>query len=256
VLFEDGTVLALDKPPRLLTSPDRHDPERPSLLALLHRGIAAGAPWARARQLAYLVNAYRLEAEASGVLLLAATKPALAHLANQFGSLKPLLTYLVLVRGVPPADSFEVTAPLAPDSTCPGRTRVDTRHGRKAVTGFRAVESFRGYTLLQAQPLTARRHQVRVHLRHAGFPVVGDALYGGAPLRLSQLKPGYQAKADEPERPLLGRAALHAERLTAIHPGTGDPLTVTAPWPKDLLVAVKYLRRFAPRLGPDVAPPS
>lgn len=254
MLFEDAHLLALDKPPLLLTSPDRRDPQRPSLLALLHRGIAGGAAWARARQLVYLATAYCLDAEASGLLLLATTKAALAHLANQFGSLKPTLTCLALVRGAPPAGPFEVNAPLAPDSARPGQTRVDTRHGKKSVTRFRTIESFRGYALLEAQPLTARRHQVRVHLCHAGFPVVGDALYGGAPLRLSQLKPGYRPKPRDPERPLLEGAALHAERLTIIHPGTSDSLTLTAPWPKDLLVAVKYLRRFAPSLGVALAP--
>jgi 23S rRNA-/tRNA-specific pseudouridylate synthase len=82
-------------------------------------------------------------------------------------------------------------------------------------------------------------------LRHAGFPVVGDELYGGKPLWLSRLKPNYRLKPGHEERPLLSRAALHAEELTLPHPVTGEVLTITAPWPKDLKVALKYLRQFA-----------
>jgi 23S rRNA pseudouridine1911/1915/1917 synthase len=89
VLFEDGHLLALDKPAGLLVSPDRYDPERPSLMKLLHTAIAGGKPWARERGLDYLMNAHRLDPEMSGVILLAKNKPALIALANLFGSEKP-----------------------------------------------------------------------------------------------------------------------------------------------------------------------
>src|SRR5688572_32307615 len=77
VLFEDEHLLAISKPARLLTSPDRYDPNRPNLMRLLHDGITANKPWARERTLAYLSNAHRLDFETSGVLLLAKNKPAL-----------------------------------------------------------------------------------------------------------------------------------------------------------------------------------
>jgi 23S rRNA pseudouridine955/2504/2580 synthase len=98
---------------------------------------------------------------------------------------------------------------------------------------------------LKCQPLTGRTHQIRAHLRHAGYPIVGDALYGGRPLLLSRLKSEYRLKPDRTERPLISDAALHAEQLTLPHPITGAMTTITAPWPKDLTVAVKYLRRYA-----------
>ena len=99
--------------------------------------------------------------------------------------------------------------------------------------------------LLRCQPLIERTHQIRVHLRHAGFPVVGDELYGGKTLWLSRLKRNFRLKPGHEERPLISRAALHAEELTLPHPVTGETLTITAPWPKDLRVALKYLRQFA-----------
>jgi hypothetical protein len=88
-----------------------------------------------------------------------------------------------------------------------------------------------------------------VHLRSRQLPVVGDNLYGGKPLLLSRLKPGYRFKKDRDELPLVGRVALHAERLVLTHPATGAPVVIEAPWPKDLLVALKFLRRYAPGRG-------
>jgi len=76
-------------------------------------------------------------------------------------------------------------------------------------------------------------------------PAVGDRAYGGRLLMLSSLKQNYRLKLNQIERPLLDRPALHAEFLTLPHPVTGASLTISAPWPKDLTVAVKYLRRYA-----------
>jgi len=245
VLFEDDHLLALDKPAGLLNSPDRYEPHRPNLMKLLHAGIADGKPWARERHLAYLMYAHRLDFETSGVLLLAKSKPALVALANLFGSEKPLKQYVALAQGTPAKDKFEVEAKLAPHPLKIGLTRVDPKNGKKAGTRFEALEKFSGYTLLRCEPLTGRSHQIRVHLRHVGLPIVGDGLYGGKPLWLSRLKRDYRLKPGREERPLLSRVALHAEMLTLPHPITGRTVTITAPWPKDLKVAVKYLRLFA-----------
>ncbi len=245
VLFEDEYLLALDKPSGLLTSPDRYDLQRPNLMNLLHVGIADGKAWARERGLSYLMNAHRLDFETSGVILLAKNKSTLVALANLFGSEKPLKTYVALVRGAPLEDRFEVDAKLAPHPLKAGLMHVDPKNGKRSKTRFEALEKFSGYTLLKCEPLTDRTHQIRVHLRRAGLPVVGDEPYGGKPLLLSRLKPDYHLKPGKTERPLIFRAALHAEQLTLPHPVTNEMLTVTAPWPKDLKVAVKYLRQFA-----------
>jgi RluA family pseudouridine synthase len=243
VLHEDEHLLALDKPAGLLTSPDRYDPERPNLMKLLHRGIEQGARWAAERGLAYLMNAHRLDFDTSGVILLAKTKPVLVKLADLFGSTKPVKTYAALASGSPAEDKFEIKAALAPHPTRPGLMRVDDRRGKKSHTRFVVRERFGAFTLLACQPLTGRTHQIRAHLRHARLPLVGDALYGGRPLLLSQLKRDYRLKPGAVERPLLARAALHAEALELPHPVTGESVRITAPWPKDLTVAVKYLRR-------------
>jgi RluA family pseudouridine synthase len=249
VLFEEAHLLALDKPAGLPVSPEGDAPERPSLTALLHAGIAAGKPWAQARGLTYLMHGHRLESEASGVILFARSQPVRDALANFFGADNPGLRFLALARGAPAEDRFEINTPLAPHPVTPGLMRVDPKHGKRSRTVFAVRERFSRHTLLCCTPWTPRAHQIRAHLRQAGLRLVGDALYGGQPLWLSRLKREYRLKEGKTERPLLARPALHAEALTLPHPVSGETLTITSPWPKDLTVAVKYLRRYAGKAG-------
>jgi RluA family pseudouridine synthase len=249
VLFEDEHLLALDKPASLASTPDRENPDRPCLMRLLHDAIAARKPWAASRGLSYLMHAQRLDAETTGVLLLAKSRPVLIQLANQFSTSKPLQSWLALVRGTPPQERLEINARLAPDGRRPGLMRT-APEGMEARTLVELAEAFAGVSLLRCQLITARTHQLRVHLRHVRLPVFGDRLYACHSLLLSNLKPGYRLKHGHTEKPLLGRAAVHAERLELAHPVTGTPLSISAPWPRDLQVALKYLRRFAPVGGP------
>jgi RluA family pseudouridine synthase len=244
VLHHDEHLLALDKPAGLPISPDPADPERPSLVPLLHAAIAAGKPWAREYALSFLASAHRLDTETSGVLLFARDKSTLSTLANWFGAARPGRQYVALVEGNPPHDIFEVDARLAPHPARPGLVHVNSNTGKTSRTQFEVLERFRDYCLVKCDALMDRRHQVRVHLRHAHFPVLGDRAYGGPLLMLSRLKPGYRPKHNQPENPLLAAPALYADRLSLPHPVTGNPLTITASQPKELSVALKYLRLF------------
>jgi RluA family pseudouridine synthase len=246
ILYEDEHLLALDKPAGLLTAPESETPDRPSLIQLLHAGIAEAKPWAAPAGRTWLMNAHRLDPEASGVLLLAKSKLVLATLKNWFGADNPGRKFTVLAQGAHAEERFELDARIAPHPTRPDRMRVDARHGKHSHTRCEVLERFAGWTLLQCEPLTDRPHQVRVHLAYAGLPLAGDRLYGGQPLLLSKLKPVYRLKANQTERPLIGQAALHAQSLSLPHPVSGQALEITAPWPKDLTVAIKYLRLYAP----------
>lgn len=245
VLFEDEQLLALDKPAGLLTSPDRLAPERPSLMTLLHEGIAAGKPWASQRNLSYLANAHRLDFEISGVLLLAKNKPALVALADQFGSEKRVRKYLALTQGVPPDEQFVLDQKIAPHPLKPGQMRIDSRHGKKSKTEFSVLEKFSRWSLLRCIPLAERPHQIRLHLSHVGCPVVGDEAHGGKKLWLSRLKRDFRLKPGHEERPLISQASLHLEELDLLHPITQKSLSIKSEWPKDLRVALKYLRLYA-----------
>jgi len=245
VLFEDEHLLALDKPGGLLVPPDPDNTERPSLMKLLHEGIAAGKPWAQQRNLTYLNHAHRLDTEASGVLLLAKNKTMFMALADLFSAEKPLKRHIALVWGSPLDKNFEVDAKLSQHPLKPGQMCVDARTGKKSRTKFEVLEQFSDWSLLNCSPFTDRNHQVRIHLKHAGFPVVADELYGGKKLWLSRLKRDYRLKPGRDERPLVNRAALHAEELSLTHPVTNETVTIKSEWPKDLRVALKYLRLYA-----------
>jgi RluA family pseudouridine synthase len=247
VLFEDENLLALDKPARLLTSPAPDELSRPSLMKLLYAGIVEKKPWARERNLEYLNNANDLGFDVSGILLLAKNKPAFMTLADLFSSEKVRIKYVALARGEPLENQFEVDAKLSPHPVRPGVMRVDAKDGKQSKTKFEVLENFprHGYALLKCEPLAERTHQVRAHASHIGFKIVGDELYGGKPLWLSRLKKDFRLKPGREERPLISRVALHSEEITLPHPATNKAVTIKSEWPKDLKVAVKYLRQFA-----------
>ena len=250
IVYEDAHLMAVNKPARLLTSPDRYDRERPNLMKLLHQEIARGAGWVRERGLTYLANAHRLDFETSGLLLLAKDKPTLVALAELFGSLKPVKIYVALIHGTPKEAHFEVDAKLAPHPRRPGLMRVDHKHGKMSKTVFQVREYFRDYTLLDCLPLTGRTHQIRVHLQYAKLALVADPLYGGPALWLSEIKKRFRLREGHAEKALLSRVALHAEKLALKHPVTGMELCLEAPWSKDLTVAIKYLRKYGASRDP------
>jgi RluA family pseudouridine synthase len=244
VLFEDDHLLALDKPAGLLTSPDRENLERPNLMRLLHDAIKAGKPWVTQRGLTYLCNAHRLDEETSGVLLLAKSKPGLLALANLFGTDQPQSKCFALIAREPSSDHFEMDAKIALNALRLDMVRIDPNNGKRAKTIFDVAEKFSDYTALHCRPITSRMHQIRIHLKHAGFPIMGDKLYGGKPLWLSRLKKDFRLKPGREERPLIARVALHAEELSLVHPVTNQPVAISSPLPKDLRVALRYLREF------------
>ena len=108
------------------------------------------------------------------------------------------------------------------------------------------MERFAGMTLLKCLPDTDRKHQIRAHLQHVGMQLVGDAFYGGHLLQLSKIKRNYRPRRDGMEQPLLDRAALHYSRLSFTHPIKSEPVNIAAPLAKDMQVAFKYLRKYAP----------
>ncbi len=245
VLFEDEHLLALDKPAGLLVSPDRHDATRPNLATLISAAIAEKKPWARERNLDYLTHAHRLDFDTSGVLLFAKNKAALIALANLFGAETPVRHFTALAWGLPLEKDFSIEAKLALHPLKIGQMCVNPNDGKHAHTDFSVLEQFSDWCLLRCTPRTDRIHQIRAHLKHARVQLVGDEIYGGKELWLSRLKKDFYLKPGREERPLIGRTALHAEELTLPHPVTNELVTIKSEWPKDLKVAVKYLRQYA-----------
>jgi RluA family pseudouridine synthase len=235
LVFEDDALLVFDKPSGLLVAPDRWDKARVNLMGLVHARLGRN-----------VANVHRLDADTSGLLLCAKTKPALDHLSGQFQSKTVTKVYHALVVGTPAMDAYTVDFVLKEDEAAPGRMCVVKKHGKAAVTEFRVLERFDEFAWVECRPQTGRTHQIRVHLAASGTPILNDAFYGDdTRLLLSDLKRGYKGRADE--KPLIARLALHASELTFTHPLTREPLTVRSPLPHEFEVALKYLRRFRPR---------
>ncbi|MBI3987486.1 MAG: RluA family pseudouridine synthase [Lentisphaerae bacterium] len=241
ILYEDELLIAFDKPSGLLTAPDRWDKTIVSLMGLIHEHLHST-----------IFNVHRLDRDTSGVVLCAKTKPALNAVCGQFQGHQTVKRYIAIVNNALSKKELTITAGIAEDPAQPGRMRIasDSAPGaRVCETRIGVLERFRHYTFLEAFPVSGRTHQIRVHLRHVGHPIVADRFYGdGHGLMLSELKRDYK-RTDKPERPLIGRLALHAESVTFRHPADGRTLTIQAPEPKDFSVALKYLRKFSAAQG-------
>lgn len=199
VLFENGDVVAVDKPEGLASIPEG-GPSQPSLLEQL-----ASAYETR------LYVVHRLDKEVSGVILFAKNPEAHRLLNQQFEQRLVQKRYLALVHGDVAGPTLRIDLPLREFGS--GRMGVDRRRGKHAITTAEVRQRFSGYTLLEVSPLTGRRHQIRVHLYSAGHPVVGDRRYGEPALQQG-----------------FPRLMLHALALTVALPTVGT-LTIAAPVP-------------------------
>jgi RluA family pseudouridine synthase len=244
-LYEDEWLLALDKPAELHTVPEPETEGSPDIMSLLHGAIAQGKPWAVERGMRFLKNANRLDHGVSGLLLLAKSQDAYTALANAFGSEQIARRYSAISQGRSDDNEFEIEAKIAPHPERPGVMRVDSRFGKKARTSFQVAERFCGWLFLRCFPQPDRPHQTRLHLSYKRLPVIGDPLYRGGSLRLSAIKPGFRLKPNDTERPLMTRPALHLDEISLKHPVTGKDLLISAGLPKDMAVALKYLRKYA-----------
>ena len=244
ILYIDADILVLDKPAGMLAVPARFQKERSSLMMLLHAGIAKPAGWATELKLDYVANAHRIDFDTSGVFVLARSRAALAKLVAQFRDRHIKKSYVALVHGCLPESPLVIDRPIMPNLRHPGRAMISPR-GRPSVSRAETIQQFRSLAFVRVCPETGRLHQVRVHLKSVGCPIVCDSDYGnGQPLLLSEFKRRYSAPA-EGERPLLARQALHAESVELVHPSTGELLRIEAPLPRDMAVTLKQLGKYA-----------
>jgi RluA family pseudouridine synthase len=150
------------------------------LQAALTSSIAAGDFWARSRNLKFLRFVHRLDAETTGILLLAKSPGAVDAFGDLFESRKMEKTYLAIVNGVPRQKEWTCRLKLGPDPTQRGKMKIDPRHGKTAETEFRLLSEGNRTSLVLARPFSGRTHQIRVHLSACGHPIVGDPLYSQA----------------------------------------------------------------------------
>jgi 23S rRNA pseudouridine1911/1915/1917 synthase len=232
--YEDRDVLVVMKPAGLVVHPGAGNPDQ-----TLQNALLAFDPGLATLPRAGIVH--RLDKDTSGLLIVARSVPAHTALVRMLGEREIHREYEAVCRGVMTAGGT-VDAPI--DRHPLERVKMAVRQGgREAVTHYRVIRRFRAHTHVRVQLETGRTHQIRVHLAHAGYPIVGDRVYGG---RLAQPK-----GASEVLRTALRdfpRQALHAARLQLAHPVTGRPLECVAPLPADM-------RGLLEVLAADVAGP-
>jgi 23S rRNA pseudouridine1911/1915/1917 synthase len=185
---------------------------------------------------------HRLDKDTSGLLVVARSLPAQTALVAMLAARDIHRRYVAVVNGVPVAGGT-VDAPLDRHPTDRLRRAVQ-EGGRPAVTHYRVREKFRAHALLQCELESGRTHQIRVHMAHAGWPLVGDPLYGRG-LKLPRSATPRLAEALRGFR----RQALHAEHLAFAHPVTGEPLAFDAEPPRDFLDLLDALREDAADAG-------
>jgi 23S rRNA pseudouridine1911/1915/1917 synthase len=228
IVYEDAALLVLNKPPGLVVHPGAGNRDH-----TLQNALLAHDP-----QLARVPRAglvHRLDKDTSGLLIIARTPEAHTRLVTALAAREVGREYLALCAGLPTGGG-RIEQPIGRHRSA--RTRMAVRaDGREAVTHYRIEERFRAHTLLRVQLETGRTHQIRVHLAHIGFPVVGDPLYGARRRLSAGAAVGVNVALQD-----FARQALHAQRLHLRHPLSGKTQQFEAPLPSDMRQLLALLR--------------
>jgi 23S rRNA pseudouridine1911/1915/1917 synthase len=242
ILFEDESLAVINKPWNMVVHPAKGN----------WSGTLVNALQFHFREQLSRVNGefrarivHRLDKDTSGVILVAKDDTALRDLCWQFETRKVFKEYVALTAGELDRDSdyIEAAMKMHPHDRLKQTVSTDA-DAKEAVSFYEVMERFRWFTLVKVQPKTGRTHQIRVHLAHAGCPVLADKLYGGRDsFKLSDVVPGTPNGADEL---LLARQALHAFRLRFKHPRRGTWLEVEAPLPADMRRTLEVFRERRP----------
>jgi len=233
IIYEDSSLLILNKPSGLLSIPDRYDPERPNLYQELKNRYEE------------IFIVHRLDKGTSGLICYARTPEAHRHLSQQFEQRVVQKIYLAVVEGIPSPAEGAIEHALGSHPTKVGKMVVSNK-GKAAYTIYKLLETFRSYALAEVEIQTGRTHQIRVHFSAIGHSVLSDPMYSRKEaFFLSEIKGRkYNRNREREERPLLSRPALHASLLTIKHPNSGEEMTFEAPLPKDMRASLNQLRKW------------
>ena len=233
ILYEDPSILVIDKPSGMVVHPAYGNPSGTLVNALLyHCKDLAGINGVLRPGIVH-----RLDKDTSGVMVVAKDDEAYHHLIRQFKNRTVEKVYLAIVYGKFGQDEGLIDSAIGRHPSERKKMSTRTKRGRIAITRWKKVEEFDSYALLEIFPQTGRTHQIRVHLSSIGHPILGDPLYGrkGRPGAIHDLflKEGVKR---------MNRQALHAQWLEFIHPRTGERIHFVSPLPQDMKEVLEWLR--------------
>jgi len=244
VLARGEGWFAVAKPAGLLLASDAmHPEETPTLVGAIHAAASAGKPQLAALGIGGCARIHGIDAEVSGVAVLASTEESAALLRNHIGSARWEFVYDLVTEAHDGPGEITCDLPLVPHETRP-EVVVSHRAGKRSRTTFTPVRRLGRHALWEARTLENRPHQVRVHAAESGLRIVGESLYARVRLvYLSSLKRGYRPGHDE-ERPLHPGIALHLRAVRAL-PGSRPEVAAEAPLPKTLAALVRRLEDWS-----------
>jgi 23S rRNA pseudouridine955/2504/2580 synthase/23S rRNA pseudouridine1911/1915/1917 synthase len=230
LVFENDDFVALNKPSGLLSIPDREGKEI-SLKNLLQEKYEK------------IFTVHRLDRDTSGLIVFAKNEATHKHLSLQFEGRLTKKIYAGLVIGSPAEKKGSINMPLAENMVQRG-VMIVNRRGKESLTDYEVMEDFGIYSWMQFQIHTGRTHQIRVHMKEIGHPIVCDAIYGdGKPVLISALKKKFKLSKNElEERPILGRLSLHAFQLSFTDIN-GKLVELEAPLHKDMRATLQQLEK-------------
>ncbi len=222
--------IALNKPSGLLSVPDREGKEI-SLKRMLKEKYGE------------IFTVHRLDKDTSGVIVFAKNESTHKLLSKQFEARETKKIYLGLVLGCPAQPKGSIDSPISEHPALNG-TMIIHRKGKESLTDYEVLEDHGMYAWMRFQLHTGRTHQIRVHMKELGHPIVCDPLYGdGKPVLISAWKKKFKLSKDElEEKPILGRLALHAWQLSFTGKD-GKIVELEAPLPKDLRATLQQLAK-------------
>ncbi len=232
ILYEDEAVIVVDKPPGMVVHPAAGN----------YGGTLVNALQFHCRDLSGIGGVmrpgivHRLDKGTSGLMVVAKSDEAHRHLSEQFKNRRVSKHYTALVHGNLREDEGIVDAPVGRHPVERKKMSTKSRRGKEALTRWKVLERFGAFTLLEAKIDTGRTHQIRVHLSSIGHPVVGDSVYGGSKRTIET--PEMRAAVKK-----LTRQALHAGRLSFLHPVTGKEMSFESPLPQDISEVCEVLRQ-------------
>jgi 23S rRNA pseudouridine1911/1915/1917 synthase len=229
IVHQDAALLVINKAPGVVVHPGAGNREH-----TLQNALLAHDPKLKRVPRAGLVH--RIDKDTSGLLVVARTLESQTELVNMLAAHEIEREYLALCTGLMTGGGT-VDEPIGRHRTQRIKMAV-RRDGRAAVTHYRIEKKYRAHTLARVRLETGRTHQIRVHLAHVGYPIVGDPVYGGRRRLPAGATPALKAALEG-----FRRQALHAERLSFTHPRSGEPVSYHAPLPADLRELLGALER-------------